>query len=287
VTKLVKKEIDLHMHTDRSDGRYPPRELVQLARDVGLKTIAITDHDTVAGVDEAVAAGEELGVEVIPGIELSTTVEKGEIHMVGLWIDPNNQELLELTEKLRGGREWAAKKMVENLRSMGMDRLTFERVKELAGTASIGRPAIAQAMLEQGYIEKFEDAFTDEYIGPGGKAYVPRHKLLPEDAVRVVHRAGGVAILAHPTFTYDLEKSLAKLVRAGLDGMEVYYTGYTPSVRTYLRSLARKFGLLISGGSDFHGVPSMEEPPLGSIYVPPVVLEALRDRHRRMHALAS
>lgn len=252
--------------------------MVRLASEVGLRTIAVTDHDTVAGVPAALEAGQEFGVEVIPGIELSTTVEKGEIHMVGLWIDHTNPDLLDMTAKMQGGRDASARQMVEKLRNLGLDRLTFERVRELAGEASIGRPAIAQAMLEQGYIRKFEDAFTSEYIAHGGKAYVARHKLVPEDAIRLIRAAGGVAVLAHPTFTHDLPRALARMTRSGLDGLEVYYTGYTPAIRGTLMRLARTFGLLPGGGSDYHGVPSMEQAPLGSHYVPPLVLDGLRRR---------
>ena len=281
---LLPRMIDLHTHTDQSDGQYSPRELVRLASEAGLRTIAITDHDTVAGVDEALAAGRELGVEVVPGIELSTTVDKGEIHMVGLWIDHTDPELLEMTRKMQGGRDAAARQMVEKLRAMGMDRLRFERVRELAGEASIGRPAIARAMLEEGYIRKFEEAFTEEYLAHGGEAYVARHKLPPEDAVRLVRAAGGLAVLAHPTYTHDLPRALPKLRRAGLDGMEVYYTDYTPAIRASLMRLARTHGLLPGGGSDYHGVPSMEQAPLGSHYVPRSVLDGLRGRWERRHA---
>lgn len=275
---LIPRTIDLHTHTNQSDGQHSPRELVRLAKAAGLQTIAVTDHDTVAGVAEAIQEGQELGVEVVPGIELSTTVDKGEIHMVGLWIDHTNPELLQMTAKMQGGRDSAARQMVEKLQAMGLEKVKFERVRELAGEASIGRPAIAQAMLEQGYIQKFEEAFTSEYLAHGGKAYVPRHKLLPEDGVRLVHHAGGVAVLAHPTYTHDLPRALANLRTAGLDGMEVYYSGYTPAIRSTLRKLARTYGLLPSGGSDYHGVPSMEQEPLGSHYVPHFVLDGLRNR---------
>lgn len=278
---LIPRTIDLHTHTNQSDGEHSPRELVRLAKDAGLATIAVTDHDTVAGVAEAMAAGEELGVEVIPGIELSTTVDKGEVHMVGLWVDHTNPDLLDMTAKMQGGRDAAARQMVEKLRAMGLDRLRFERVRELAGEASIGRPAIANAMLEEGYIAKFDDAFTAEYLAHDGKAYVSRHKLLPEDAVRLIHAAGGMAVLAHPTYTHDLPRTIASLRRAGLDGMEVYYSGYTPTVRAMLRRLARRHGLLFGGGSDYHGVPSMQQPPLGTHYVPPFVLDELRAVHHR------
>ncbi len=257
-----------------------------MARDAGLRTLAVTDHDTVAGVPEALEAGREFGVEVVPGIELSTTVERGEIHMVGLWVDHTSPELLDMTSRMQGGRDAAARQMVENLRAMGLEKLSWERVRELAGEASIGRPAIARAMLEQGYIEKFEDAFTSEYLANGGKAYFARHKLLPEDAVRLIHKAGGVAVLAHPTFTHDLPRALAKLRRAGLDGMEVYYTDYTPATRITLRKLAKVYGLLSGGGSDYHGVPSMEQAPLGAHYVPPFVLDGLRSRWQRRQAAA-
>lgn len=282
----IERRIDLHTHTAQSDGEHTPRELIRLASEAGLRTIAVTDHDTVAGIPEAMEAGREMAVEVVPGIELSTTVEKGEIHMVGLWVDHTNSTLLDMTEQMRGGREYSARKMVERLQAMGLDRVRFERVKELAGESTIGRPAIARAMLEEGYIEKFEDAFTEQYLAHGGGAYVARHKLLPEDAVRLIHQAGGVAVLAHPTFTHDLPKALASLSRAGLDGMEVYYTGYTPAVRGTLLRLARMFGVLPGGGSDYHGVPSMGHAPLGTHYVPQSVLDGLRARyeHRRSKA---
>lgn len=227
------------------------------------------------------AAGEDLGVEVVPGIELSTTVDQGEVHMLGLWVDHTNAELLAMTSKMQGGRDAAARQMVEKLRAMGLDRLRFERVRELAGEASIGRPAIANAMLEEGYITTFDDAFTAEYLAHGGKAYVSRHKLLPVDAVRLIHAAGGLAVLAHPTYTHDLPRTLASLRQAGLDGMEIYYSGYTPAVRATLRRLARKHGLLFGGGSDYHGLPAMQQPPLGAHYVPPFVLDELRAAFNR------
>lgn len=251
---------------------------MRLAAEAGLQTIAVTDHDTVAGVGAALEAGRELGVEVVPGIELSTTVEQGEIHMVGLWIDHEHPELLEMTALMQGGRDAAARQMVEKLQAMGLERVRFERVRELAGEASIGRPAIAQAMIEEGYIERFEDAFTEQYLAHGGKAYVARRKFPPTDAVRLIHAAGGIAVLAHPTYTHDLPRALASLSRAGLDGLEVYYAGYQPATREGLLRLARVFGLLPGGGSDYHGVPAMEQAPLGSHYVPRAILDGLRSR---------
>jgi len=254
---------------------------VRLASEAGLRTIAITDHDTVAGVEAGLEAGGEYGVEVIPGVEFSTTVDEGEVHMLGYWVDHTDEFLLDMTANMQGGRANAAEQMVEKLRAMGLDRLTFDRVRELAGESTIGRPAIAQAMLEEGYIREFKDAFTSEYLAHDGKAYVARHKLPPADAVKLIHQAGGVAVLAHPTFTHDLPRTLAGLARAGLDGLEVYYAGYTPAVRGTLRRLATRFQLVLGGGSDYHGVPSMQQPPLGSYYVPPSVLDGLRACHTR------
>ena len=242
----------------------------------GLGAIAITDHDSMEGVGEALAAAAETSLLVIPGVELSTDSPGGEIHILGYYLDPREPELDTLLATLRNARVQRAQRMVEKLDSLGMP-VSWERVKAIANGASVGRPHVAQALLEAGHVSSVRDAFS-LYIGREGPAYVDRYKLNPQEATELVKRLGGVPVLAHPSFVPDLEKALPGLVSAGLAGMEVYYTGYPQEVTEYLRKLARRFGLVEAGGSDFHGSSVVPSAVLGSVPVPFSSVEELERR---------
>ncbi|MCP1716315.1 putative metal-dependent phosphoesterase TrpH [Methanocalculus alkaliphilus] len=250
------KYADLHLHTTASDGTLTPRELVIAAKDAGLSTIAITDHDTIDGIEEACRAGREFDLEVIPGIELSTIDGKKEIHILGYFIDPTNCSLNAIIQKMIDARENRAVRMVEKLNELGIE-ITVERVREISGTTFIGRPHIARVMQEMGYIEEQSEAFTTEYIGSGGRAYIERFKITPADAISLIHEAGGVAVLAHPGYLGDRstlgEEDIARYVGLGLDGVEVYYAKHTEEQVEYYKGLALTYGLMMTGGSDFHG----------------------------------
>ena len=279
--------IDLHCHTTASDGRHSPTELVEMAAEMGLRAIAVCDHDSTEGLDEALAAGRAAGIEVIPSVELSCDVVEGELHMLGYY--PNYADAVfqaELT-RLRKGRVGRAQAMVRKLAGLGYP-ISFARVQELAGDGAIGRPHVAQALIEARLVQSKGEAF-ERLIGRNGPAYVERAKLSPADACRMIRRVGGLPAFAHPFIALasgrvlepmPVEEALPHLVEAGLAGLEVYYPNYTPTLIERLLRLSRQYGLIVTGGSDFHGEGSAGAA-LGGVYVPPKCLAALKEAHQR------
>jgi predicted metal-dependent phosphoesterase TrpH len=265
-------KIDLHVHTTASDGRLTPQEIVALAAKQGVGLLAIADHDTVAAYAPAVEAARAYpDLKVIPAIELSSHAPGNEVHILGYFIHCTNPVLEAELKILRSSREERAKAMVAKLQGMGLD-ITLERVQELAGTGSVGRPHIAQALMEKGLVTDFREVF-DKYIGQGGPAYVDRHKLSPEQAIGLVLGCGGIPVLAHPT-TLNLDALLPGMLAAGLMGLEVYYKDYFPETRQDLANLARKHRLVATGGTDYHGIEATEVM-LGESGVPTMVGENL------------
>lgn len=266
--------VDLHTHSTASDGELTPAELVRLARARGLTTIALTDHDSVANVDATMDAARGTALQVIPGVELSADVPKGEVHVLGYFVDWHDADFLAMLVKFRDGRYGRAEKMARKLTALGAP-ISFDRVKEIAGDASIGRPHVAQALIEAGHVATVTEAF-DRYIGREGPAYVERFRLTPEDAVALILRAGGVPVLAHPR---EVTEWVFPLVKAGLLGLEVYYGTYDETTRAELARLAKQYGLLATGGSDFHGLNKMAHlSGLGQNAVPPDVVGKLRKK---------
>ncbi len=279
---------DLHVHTLYSDGTFTPREALTLARDRGLDTVAITDHDTTAGLDEAFEAGAELGVEVIPGIEFST-VHGGEgVHVLCYYVDLEDAELNAELARLRDDRYHRGEQMVEKLQGLGY-AISFDRVREIAGGGTIVRPHVAQALVEAGVVPTLGDAFSEELIGNGGLAYVEKHALHPIDALRLIHAAGGVCVLAHPgTFreTKPVPAGLIdELAAAGLDGIEASHPEHTPEVEASYIETAERLGLLWTGSSDCHG-ERYDPVRLGMRVTPDDQLERLKARaaELRLHA---
>jgi len=275
-------QVDLHCHTTASDGALSPAELVARGAALGLKVIAITDHDSTGGVTEALVAGAKHGVTVISGVEINSDVPGSEVHVLGYFVDHTDAALHEALLRLRDGRVGRARRMAELLTEMGAP-VCFERILELAGDGAVCRPHVAQALMEAGHASTFEDAFA-RYIGRNGPAYVERLKLTPEEACGLIRSAGGLPVLAHPVYfdrfgkmktAFDLESGLAELKAAGLAGIEVYYPGYDAMAIEYLLGQARRFGLLVTGGSDFHGIRP-NEPDLGGVYVPIKAVRRLR-----------
>lgn len=258
---------DLHLHTTASDGRLSPAQLVSLAKSRGLEVISITDHDSVGGIDETMHEAAKLpSIAVIPGVEINTDLATGELHVLGYFLDYKDKELLEALEQIRESRVGRARKMVEKLKAMGMP-IDWERVLDLAKGESICRPHIAQAMLEKGYITSEREAF-DKYIGRNGNAYVERNKIKPVDAVRIIKKAGGLPVLAHPADIDDLDRILEELIEAGLSGLEAYYGKYTQHTIQRLVKTAKNLKLLTTGGTDYHHFQDGEEVPLGSVQIP-------------------
>jgi predicted metal-dependent phosphoesterase TrpH len=267
-------KLDLHIHTTASDGSFSPAEIVRKSWDSGLTHIALCDHDSIEGVVPAqTAARNYAGLTVISGVEINTDTSLGELHILGYFIDCNNAELVTTLKKLRESRITRADRMIEKLHKMGMN-IEPGRVKQLAGDGSIGRPHIAQALLEKGYVFSRGEAF-EKYIGRGGPAYLERDKTTPAEAIQLIIRAKGIAVLAHPLTCENPESLIAELKPAGLMGLEAYYGNYNPAQIRELLRLTEKYGLVATGGSDFHGLDGQNEPLLGSVDVPLKCYESL------------
>ena len=250
--------VDLHLHTLASDGRLSPTELVRLAASQGLKTIAVTDHDTTDGLAEAFEAAKRFpDLRIIPGIELSADVPGDEVHVLGYFINPDDAELQAELVRFREGRVDRAKTMVEKLGQLGI-HVEWERVQHFAGDGAVGRPHIAMALVEAGYCQEPKDAFP-EYLGRNGLAYVERVKLTPAEAVGMIRRAGGAAVLAHPAYMNDMESGIASLSDIGLAGIEVHYAKYREDTIRQLARIARQYELIPCGGSDYHGMGNSDE----------------------------
>jgi 3',5'-nucleoside bisphosphate phosphatase len=272
--------IDLHTHTTASDGILPPEQVVEAAAAAGLQAIAVTDHDTVDGVPLAEVAGERLGIRIVPGVELSATVGDHEVHILALSVS----RLDGIAERLAGLREMRvgrARLIVEKLNVAGV-QITFEEVLVAAAGGAVGRPHVARVMVERGFATDLRDAFY-RYLRAGGRAYVAKDKLSVADAVAIAHEAGAVAIWAHPAQAGRRER-LEEMIAAGLDGIEVLHPSHAADDIARLRALADFFGILPSGGSDWHGVNDSARQ-LGMMHVPMEWLER-QDAHCRRIAAA-
>lgn len=273
--------VDLHLHTLASDGRLSPTELVQLAAGQGLKVIAISDHDTTEGLAEAYQAAQQFpDLRIIPGIELSTDIPGDEIHMLGYFMDYEDDEFQGILRQFRAGRLERGRLMVEKLATLDV-HVEWERVMEIAGDGSVGRPHIALAMVEAGYIKEPREAFTD-YLGRNGLAYVEREKMTPAEGVEMLGRVGGVAVLAHPAQLADLDDKVAELKAAGLMGMEVHYAMYSTETVAYLASVAERHGLIPCGGSDYHFLGNTGELLPGTLGPPMETVERLEEAARQL-----
>ena len=270
--------VDLHMHTTFSDGQLTPTELVDLLASRGLQVASITDHDTTDGLDEAVAAASHYPeLLLVPGIEISADHPsgQGDVHILGYFIDRRHAGLQVRLHQLQSEREDRGKHMVERLTEIGLP-LDWERVVEIAGEGSVGRPHIAQAMVEKGYIASVKEAF-DGYLNDDGKAYVDRARISIEETVALISDAGGVAVLAHPMYVHEFEALLPHLAEIGMAGMEVHYSEFGSEDQARLARLADANGLLPCGGSDYHGTGSTNEHLPGSAGPPMEVFNRLAD----------
>lgn len=281
--------IDLHAHTNYSDGTFQPREAVGLARERLLDVLAVTDHDTTGALEEAFSAGAELGVEIVPGVEFSTVYEGEGVHILCYYMDPEHPELKAELERLQDDRFRRGERMVEKLRELGYP-VTFERVREIARGGNIIRPHLAQALVEAGVVPTIKEAFSDELIGSGGRAYVEKHALHPLDALALIHAARGACVLAHPgTFreTRPVSASLIEeLAAAGLDGIEALHPEHTPEAQAHYVALAERLGLFFTGSSDCHGT-RYDPVRMGSRTTPPDQFERLKERAAELRLRAS
>lgn len=260
-------KVDLHIHSTVSDGKFSPEEIVSKAAALGLTIIALADHDSIDGIAPALEAAKAFPpLRIIPSVEISTDIPSGEAHVLGYFIDYTSDELNASLERFRSSRQRRAQGMIAKLHNLGI-RVDWQRVQEIAGDGSIGRPHIAQAMLEKRYITSIKDAFTG-YIEHGGPAYVEREKMTPAEAVALIVRSSGLPVLAHPFTANDPQAMVIELKTAGLVGIEAYYNGYTADEIKSLVSLADRHGLIATGGSDYHGLDDSDETMLGGVDVP-------------------
>ena len=257
--------IDLHVHSDCSDGVLSPEELVSKALGAGLRALAITDHDAVAGVERArrVAAGD---IEIVTGVELSAREGVSDVHILGYCFDPGNEELLAYLDTFRTHRFTRAKGIVAKLNDLGV-ALELESVIALMqdDRTSIGRPHIARALVKKGFAASMQEAFS-RYLGNHAPAYLPKVYFAVADAIRIIHEAGGLAVLAHPG-SLRRDELIPGFIESGLDGLEVIHPDHTETAHRFYRQLASKYGLVTTGGSDYHG-PGHERCDLGEMKVP-------------------
>jgi len=269
--------VDLHTHSLRSDGALEPGELIRRAAANGVRIQALSDHDTLSGIAEAIAAGDVLGVRIIPATELNTESEWGDVHVLGYFLDPDDVALEARLRWLRENRGRRVELMVERLVAQGY-AISLDRILELAKGGSLGRPHIASALFEAGYVPSYDAAF-DTLIAKGAPAYVERVGLTPIEAVELVRAHGGVPSLAHPGSVVGLEALLPRLVRAGLAGIECHYWSHTPEFTDHCLGLAASHDLVPTGGSDFHGRGEHGTEP-GGVPVPADTVALLEARKR-------
>lgn len=273
ITPYRRGGVDLHLHTTISDGALTPEEVIEYAHKGGLAAVGITDHDVTDGIEIAVQAASKYGLEIVPGVELSSEYGSKEVHILGYYMDCEDEEFQKKLTLFREARHERAKEMVKRLKSLGME-IDFERVEEIAGKGSIGKPHIAQALVEKGYASNIPEGAW-RYLGSGGPVSVPKYKLKPSEAIDIILKAGGIPVLAHPAGT-KVDELIPQLVKNGLMGLEAYDAINPPSIAHYYISLAKKYGLLFTGGSDCHGKVK-GEMRLGRVKAPYEIVERLKE----------
>lgn len=266
-------KIDLHVHSTYSDGVHTPAALIEMADDRDMVAVSLADHDCVDGIPEASEAARGRGIEVIPGVELSSEYQGRDLHILGYGFDPGNEELKELLGRFRDTREKRGLKIVENLIEMGVELDPADMLaKNLNG--SLGRPHIAELLVEKGYVGSHNEAFA-RYLGEHSPAYVKKHKLSPLQAINYIHAAGGLAFIAHPANFLEEETNIHELISYGFDGIEVIHPNHNDDNVIRLTTIANKYGLLMSGGTDFHGF-SGKNIPIGELDIPREMWSALK-----------
>jgi len=249
--------VDLHLHTTASDGVMTPSQIVNYAKSKGLLAIAITDHDTIEGLEEGLLEGERIGLEVIPGIEISAEHSPGSMHLLGFFLDIHDPILKERLGYLQRARAERNPRMAEKLNKLGID-ITFDEVLKASGGGQVGRPHFAQVLLEKGYVRSFQEAF-ERFLKKGASAYVEKMRFSAEESIHFISEANGVAVLAHPNTLQvsgysELENLILRLVKKGLKGIEAYYPEHSALEVAQYKTLAERHGLLVTGGTDYHGI---------------------------------
>lgn len=268
--------IDLHSHTTASDGQYTPDELLELAQKAGVTTLAVTDHDTVAGLEACGKAALARGIRLVPGIEISACVGKKEVHILGHFVDPEEPGLASFAQKLKGERHTRMEKMVAKMQALSYP-VTMEHVLAIAGEAHLARPHLARAMVELGYCKSPKEVF-DRFLQDGGPAAVPHFEVSVKEAVTLIRNANGAATLAHPGVTKIDRLELEAMAKAGLAGLEVEHSDHPPSLREKYLRWTDELGLVPTAGSDFHGPKVAPNRLLGKVSMTAQTLAALEAR---------
>ena len=282
--------IDLHVHSTFSDGSMSPAELIQYAHRLGLSALALTDHDTIEGVGEAMQAGHLLGIEIVPGLELSVKCGECAIHLLGYLFRPTDKALLDALHHLQVARQERNETILANLRGLGVG-IEMQELEKMSGHGQCGRPHIAQILMHNKVVRDMEEAFC-KYLGRGASAYAPRAVLQADEAIAFIQNAGGLAVLAHPQNLVkagsDVTAVLSKLRNIGLDGVEVYYPTHSRQFKKKLLGIAKRFNLLITGGSDYHGSirPGTSLAGGKNCSVPGCLLEEMKRRQERAQCLS-
>ncbi|MFC1624594.1 PHP domain-containing protein [Candidatus Omnitrophota bacterium] len=274
----MQKLADLHVHTYLSDGTFSPEEVVEYSKSRGLNAVAITDHDSCGAITPAVKRGKDLGLEVIPGVELSVELDEEEMHMLGYFIDWQNTSFIKKLEDMTRIRKERAKEILGKLKKHGID-ISEEELFELSGPGSVGRSHIANLLARKGFVNSISQAFS-KYIGNNGPCYVKKFKLSPKEGIDIIKGIGGISVLAHPK-TINInnrptEEILKALLKDGIQGIEVYYPEHTPQDEENFKKLAEKYDLLMTGGSDCHG-SSKKGPLIGKVKVPYELVEKMKE----------
>ena len=280
MTQPAPPHIDLHTHTTASDGTERPGDLVTHAHQCDITVLGITDHDTIAGLYEAQARANDLHLTLVPGVELSTTVDHAEVHILGYFVNRHDAGFVAALHQLAEGRVRRIEKIIAKLQALGY-HIDGDHILAQAAHGSVGRPHVARALIAIGAATDVSDAFA-RFLTAGRPGYVPREPFQPEDAVRLLVRHRAIPVLAHPYSTNDIEGTLARLVPTGLMGLETYYAEYTPEQHRHLRAIADAHGLIPTGGSDYHGASFKEGRALGSAPVPAEVAERLFAAHEAL-----
>ncbi|MGD8305805.1 MAG: PHP domain-containing protein [Ignavibacteria bacterium] len=270
----MKNKVDLHSHTNYSDGFYTPGELLERAKKVGIDILSITDHDSVNAIAEANVIGRKLGIEIVPGVEISSDLRGAEVHILGYFININNKDLEHYLEFFREERILRASRIISKLNNLGIS-LTLDDVLKIAKNSAVGRPHIAQAMVEKKQVESYFEAFN-KYIKNGGPAYEKKVHLSPQSAFKIISDAGGLSFIAHPA---NMPQNLIKeLIEAGADGIEVIHPSHNNELVRFYRGIVNEYYLLESGGSDFHGGKRNDDDKFGNFYTSIRAVEAMKSR---------
>ncbi len=276
----VRPNVDLHLHTVFSDGQCQPDELVTAIAEQGLSALAVTDHDTTESLSAVQKAAEATGMTVIPGIEINTVWQDKEVHILGYFIDPEDASLQAVIRHHQDARVSQMKEMAQRLKKLKRIDISFEDIRAASGHNSIGRPHVAKVLVEKGTVTSISEAFN-RYLNPRCETFVRRKTVPPHEAVEAIYESGGIPVIAHPGDMEKIEDLTLDLMNYGLRGLEAYHRSHSPALIEFHCSLAEKHGLIVTGGTDFHGTADVYGKALERVNMPEYVYEELKNEHQQ------